>query len=192
LTDIVDVNTADTGEFTNLPSGWSTPSCGGLNLISQDVVYALGRTTKETSPVGNVTYYLYLDPQHAERIYQGWNSSNNTLTVPTVVLREDASGTYTETFTMWATPYLTNGALDGTEAISGLQTLTIISIDFFPHEKRDHAVAAAVLNVLDNEVTKEMLISLKEHFVLTTVRSRSNRPDYKCFSLQSELSRDTE
>src|SRR5262249_39362416 len=48
----------------------------------------------------------------------------NTPTGPTGVFREDASGTYTEAFTMTATPHLTNGAPDGTEAISGLQTLT--------------------------------------------------------------------
>jgi YD repeat-containing protein len=124
LTDIVDVNTADTGEFTNLPTGWSTPSGGGLNLITQYQVDALGRTTKETSPAGNITYYVYLDPQHEERIYRGWNSSTNMPTGPTEVIREDAADGYEETFTMSATPHVTNGAPDGTEAISGLQTLT--------------------------------------------------------------------
>jgi RHS repeat-associated protein len=124
LTNIVDVQTADSGEFTNLPSGWTTPSGGGLNLITTDVVDALGRTTKETSPNGNVTYYVYLDPQHEERIYQGWNSSTGTATEPTEVIREDATDGYDEVFTMTATPHLTNSAPDGTEAISGLQTLT--------------------------------------------------------------------
>jgi RHS repeat-associated protein len=124
LTQIVDVNTADSGEFTNLPSGWSTPTGGGLNLITQDQVDAFGRTTEETSPDGNITYYVYLDPQHEERIYQGWNSSTGTATMPTEVIREDDSGSYSEDLTMTATPHLTNGAPDGTEAISGLQTLT--------------------------------------------------------------------
>src|SRR5262249_7255699 len=74
LTHIDDVNTADSGEFTNLPSGWTTPSGGGLNLVTSDVVDALGRTTKETSPAGNITYTVYLDPQHEVRVYQGWNN----------------------------------------------------------------------------------------------------------------------
>src|SRR5262249_50100556 len=70
---IVDVDTTQTGQFTNLPSGWSTPAGGGLNLVTTDQVDALGRTTKETSPGGNITYYVYLDPQHEVRVYQGWN-----------------------------------------------------------------------------------------------------------------------
>ena len=73
-TSIVDVNTADTSEFTDLPSGWTTPTGGGLNLVTTDQVDALGRTTEETSPAGNVTYYVYLDAQHEVRIYPGWNS----------------------------------------------------------------------------------------------------------------------
>jgi len=124
LTDIVDVNTADSSEFTNLPSGWSTPTGGGLNLVAQYQVDALGRTTKETSPAGNITYYVYLDAQHEERIYQGWNSSTGTATLPTEVIRADSSGTYTEYLTMTATPHLTNGAPDGSEAIGSLVSLT--------------------------------------------------------------------
>jgi RHS repeat-associated protein len=124
ITQIVDVNTADTGEFTGLPTGWSTPSGGGLNLITTDQVDALGRTTMETSPNGNVTYYVYLDPQREERIYQGWNSTTGTPTGPTEVIRDDPADGYTEVFTMTATPHLTNGAPDGMEAISGLQSLT--------------------------------------------------------------------
>jgi RHS repeat-associated protein len=122
LTHIDDVNTADTGEFVNLPSGWSTPTGGGLNLITQDVVDALGRTTQETSPGGNITYTVYLDPLHEVRTYNGWN--NGAPTGPTEVVRQDAADGYNETFTMSATPHLTGGAPDGTEAISGLQTLT--------------------------------------------------------------------
>jgi RHS repeat-associated protein len=125
LTTIVDVNTADSGEFTNLPSGWSTPTGGGLNLVTQDQVDALGRTVKETSPGGNVTYYVYLDPQHEERIYQGWNSTTNTPAGPTQVIRHDAADGYDEVLTMTAAPGLNpDGTPNGSEAISGLQTLT--------------------------------------------------------------------
>ncbi|HEY7312113.1 MAG TPA: hypothetical protein VH643_22300 [Gemmataceae bacterium] len=124
ITQIIDVNTADTGEFTGLPTGWSTPAGGGLNLVTTDQVDALGRTTMETSPNGNVTYFVYLDPQREERIYQGWNSTTGTPTGPTEVIRDDPADGYTEVFTMTATPHLTNGAPDGTEAIAGLQSLT--------------------------------------------------------------------
>src|SRR5579884_254596 len=99
-------------------------SGGCLNLVTTDQVDALGRTTKETSPNGNVTYYVYLDSQHEERIYQGWNSSTGTATLPTEVIRDDGSGTYAEDVTMTATPHLTNGAPDGSEAISNLVSLT--------------------------------------------------------------------
>jgi YD repeat-containing protein len=124
LTQIQDVNTADSGEFTNLPSGWSTPSGGGLNLVTQYQVDARGRTTEETSPAGNITYYVYLDPQHEERVYQGWNSTTGTATGPTQVYLQDAADGFTEELTMSATPHVTDGAPDGTEAIGNIQTLT--------------------------------------------------------------------
>ncbi len=44
-------------------------------------------------------------------------------TGPTIVTREDRPGSYFETLTMSATPHLTGGVPDGTEAISGIQTL---------------------------------------------------------------------
>jgi RHS repeat-associated protein len=125
VTSITDVNTNDTGEFQNLPSGWATPSGGGLNLVMQFTVDGLGRTTKAVTPAGNVTYTVYDDVNHAVRVYAVWNSSTNLPTGPTVVYREDRGHdpSYTETLTMSATPHLTNGVPDGTEAISGLQTL---------------------------------------------------------------------
>jgi|GEM_PF-6501179 len=52
---ITDVNTLLTGEYTNLPTGWSTPTGGGLNLITTYQVDAFGRVTKETAPNGEVT-----------------------------------------------------------------------------------------------------------------------------------------
>ena len=122
VTSITDVNTADTGEFVNLPSGWTTPNGGGLNLVTTDQVDALGRTTEETSPAGNVTYWVYLDPQYEVRVYTGWNAATGLPTGPTEVVRHDPSG-YDETLTMTAAPHLTNGVPDGTEAIGGLQTL---------------------------------------------------------------------
>ena len=47
---ITDVDTTQTGTFTNLPSGWTTPTGGGLQLTTTYVVDGLGRVTKETDP----------------------------------------------------------------------------------------------------------------------------------------------
>ena len=121
---ITDVNTTDTSEFSNLPSGWSTPSGGGLNLITTTTVDALGRPTEETDPDGNVTYTVYDDVDHETRVYAGWNSGTGLPTGPTQVERYDMAGSYEETLTMSATPHLTSGVPDGTEAIASIQTLS--------------------------------------------------------------------
>jgi YD repeat-containing protein len=97
---------------------------GGLNLVTTYQVDDLGRTIKETSPNGNVTYTVYDDPDHEYRIYRGWNAAAGMPTGPTEVYRYDLPGSYTEMLTMSATPHLTNGVPDGTEAISNIQTLT--------------------------------------------------------------------
>ena len=69
---ITDVDTTQTSTFTSLPSGWSTPSGGGLQLTATATVDAMGRPTEETDPNGNITYFYYDDASHAERIYRGW------------------------------------------------------------------------------------------------------------------------
>jgi YD repeat-containing protein len=120
---INDVDTTQTGDFQNLPTGWSTPSGGGLHLITNLVVDALGRPTQITDPLGDITYLVYLDTNHEERIYRGWNTSTNLPTGPTEDYRIDRTNSYFETLTMTATPHLTGGAPDGSEAISGVQTL---------------------------------------------------------------------
>jgi RHS repeat-associated protein len=116
-------STADTGDFTGLPSGWSTPSGGGLELVTQYAVDGLGRDTEVVSPGGNVTYVVYNDAAHEVLIYRGWDSGTGLPTGPTEVTREDRADGYVETFTMSATPHTTGGVPDGTEAVSGLQTL---------------------------------------------------------------------
>ena len=121
---ITDVNTADTGEFSNLPSGWTTPTGGGLNLITTYVVDALGRVTKETDPDGNVTYTVYNDVDNEVRTYAGWNSDTNMPTGPTTVTRVDMANGYTETLTMTAAPAVSDGVPTGTEAIADVQSLS--------------------------------------------------------------------
>src|SRR5262249_17751024 len=71
VTSIHDVTTADTGEFTGLPAGWSTPAGGGLNLVTTAQVDSLGRDVQQTDPNGNVSYMVYDDPDHEFRVYQG-------------------------------------------------------------------------------------------------------------------------
>jgi hypothetical protein len=60
------------------------------------------------------------------RTYAGWNAATGLPTGPTQVTREDRghSPSYVETLTMSATPSLTNGRPDGTEAVRGVQTLS--------------------------------------------------------------------
>lgn len=122
---ITDVDTTRTGDFQNLPTGWSTPSGGGLHLIKSFVVDGLGRPTQITDPNGQITYAVYLDTNHELRIYTGWNTSTNAPTGPTQDVREDRVNSYYETLTMSATPALDgNNHPTGGEAISNLQTLS--------------------------------------------------------------------
>ena len=94
----------------NLPSGWSTPSGGGLNLVTHDQVDALGRTTKETSPGGNITYMRLprsaARGAHLQRLEQHDEHADR----PDGSDPHDAFDGYDEVFTMTATPHLTNGA----------------------------------------------------------------------------------
>ncbi len=119
-----DVNTSLGGSYPGLPSGWATPSGGGLNLESTDEVDALGRVTEFTSPAGNVTYQVYDDVDHEVRVYAGWNTTTNAPTGPTTVVRDDRLDGYTEKLTMSAAPHLTSSLPDGTESIADVQTLS--------------------------------------------------------------------
>src|SRR5208283_5193783 len=58
------------------------------------------------------------------RTYAGWNSTTGTPTGATQVTRDDYDNGYSETLTMTATPHLTNGVPDGSEAIANVQSLT--------------------------------------------------------------------
>jgi hypothetical protein len=110
------------------PASEPGPHCdsgtGHLNLTTTTVVDALGRPVKGTDPNGNVTYTVYNDANHEVQVYPGWTGT--TTTGPTQVTREDRTHdpSYTEAFTMSATPHLTNGVPDGTEAYGFLQSLS--------------------------------------------------------------------
>jgi YD repeat-containing protein len=143
---IVDVDTTQTSDFTDLPSGWSTPTGGGLHLLTEYVVDDQGRTTEVidpesrhsyivydiqsriieyTDPDGLVTYTFYSDDAaHEVRIYPKWNTVTETPGGPTQVSRTDLANGYSESLTMTAEPHLTNGVPDGTEEIDDLQSLS--------------------------------------------------------------------
>ena len=128
LKTIQDVDTTRTGDFdaTTLPSGWSTPAGGGLHLITAYVTDTLGRTTKMTSPNGNVTYTVYDDVNHAARTYAGWNASTHLPTGPVTMTRQDRPNSYTETLA-----YAWTGAgglpVDGSGVPTGAEDLTTSS-----------------------------------------------------------------
>jgi RHS repeat-associated protein len=121
---IVDVDHTRTGDFIGLPTGWTTPTGGGLHLITQMEVDGLGRTTKLTQPAGNITYSVYKDTVYEVRVYPGWDTGTNRPTGPTQLMRQDRSGGYYETLTMSATPTVVDGKPTGGEAVGSLETLS--------------------------------------------------------------------
>ncbi|HLJ97197.1 MAG TPA: RHS repeat-associated core domain-containing protein [Gemmataceae bacterium] len=124
---IVDVDTSRSGDFQDLPAGWTTPAGGGRHLITRYEVDRFGRTTAMTEPNGNITYTVYNDPAHEMRTYPGWQAGTNLPTGPTQVIREDRdhSPSYTEVLTMSAVPHVDPaGRPDGTEPISDVQSLS--------------------------------------------------------------------
>jgi RHS repeat-associated protein len=132
---IVDVDTSQTSDFADKPSTWSTPSGGGLHLVTTMTVDGLGRTTKETAPNGNVTFTVYKDAQHETRQYRSAAGSFSQVG-PVVVTREyrpvesapaGERQVYYETLTSSATPTLgIDGTPNGNETIDGpdIQSLT--------------------------------------------------------------------
>jgi len=143
---IVDVNTRRTSDFANLPSGWQTPSNGGLHLTSAVVVDAMGRPVTETDPQGNVTRTVYDDINHAVRVYRGVTfptPSTWRTTGPIEVSRRDESGTYTEALTFLASASM--GSLPmGSEPIANVQSLS-----------RSHFNAAGQVIAIDRYTTLE-------------------------------------
>jgi len=74
---ISDVDTTQTSTFSNLPSGWTTPSGGGKHLTTSYEVYEFGRVTKETTPEGRINYNVYDNANHEVWSYNGWNTRNS-------------------------------------------------------------------------------------------------------------------
>ncbi len=115
---ITDVDTSRTSDFADLPSGWSTPSGGGLHLVTQCEVDSQGRTTKLTDPNGNITYTVYNDANQEVRTYPGWNSTTGMPTGPTTITRQDDVHGYGEALSIVTAPHVTSGRPDGTETFT--------------------------------------------------------------------------
>ncbi len=154
MTEMVqDVNTS-TGipsgslEASTLPSGWTTPTGGGLNLVTTDIVDALGRTTEETDPSMRATFTIYNDALHETRTYAGWTDNGivsghesytqqsdpppteveiDDLTFTTTVSGVTYGNSYFESFTMSAAAATdgTTGAPTGGETIADIQSLSV-------------------------------------------------------------------
>jgi RHS repeat-associated protein len=130
---IRDVDTDNTGDFANLPSGWSNSA--GLHLKSDMTIDSMGRTTKLTDPNANVTFWVYNDAQHEMRTYRGWNATTGAVTGLITVSREyrPAAGAssgqralYFETLSSSATPS-TSGS-SGSYVPTGTETLDATNI----------------------------------------------------------------
>ncbi len=142
ITQITDVNTAASGDFTGLPTGWVTPPGGGLELKTLTSVDLFGRPLSMTGPGGNVIDMVYNDTyatsptaalqgiRNEVRTYSGWTGSAET--GPTQISREyrPASGSggflYDESITTSDSPHVTSSLPDGSEAVtaSGIQSLS--------------------------------------------------------------------
>lgn len=130
------IQDVDSAAVSNEPSGWTTPSGGGLHLVTTMQVDGLGRTTKLTDPKGNATYTVYKDADQEIRTYRGWHQDglNWAPTGPIEVYRVFQNGTpdsgvgrvYYETLTTSAVPTVANDAPTGQEAITAanIQSLT--------------------------------------------------------------------
>ncbi len=128
LKTIVDVNSATTTDFVGT-CPWTSGS-SPLHLMTTYLVDGLGRTTKITNPRTHVSYTVFYDPNRSSRTYPGFVTGAPATTVgPIRVHREDRAGSYTEDFTMSTAPEVTGGLPNGTELITGLQSLTRVYHD---------------------------------------------------------------
>jgi hypothetical protein len=127
---IQDLDTSDTSDYdpTLLPSGWTTPTGGGLNLVTTYEVDSQGRTVLQTDPNGDQTVTVYKDGLdtstgfvNEQRVYPGWHYDATlgkyTTTGPVQVTRENRYGSYSETLTYAYTPVSGVTLPDGSDTI---------------------------------------------------------------------------
>lgn len=131
---IDDVATGQIADSPSVPSGWSTPSGGGLHLASDYTVDSLGRTTQELKPVHSVPlngvdtslrtafWTVYRDAAGETRSAAGYmtqssSSSNTALIEPITVRRHDDSGRVVESIVTRRAAGV-SGVLTSTENVS--------------------------------------------------------------------------
>jgi GT2 family glycosyltransferase len=105
------IDDVDTSVETDAPSGWTTPSGGGLNLITDYQHDNLGRQTQELGPehmldingtattVRRAIWTVYLDVTHEVWVGQGYqkvSDSSFTLINPVSITRRDRRGNLLE------------------------------------------------------------------------------------------------
>jgi RHS repeat-associated protein len=128
----------------DMPSVVSLASGSHLGLKTTYQVDGLGRVVEETDPDMDATFIVYDDADHETRTYTGFvqnedgtYSEESDLLPPIVVtidnlivnagyFSSDQTGSYSETFSMSATPSLaTDGAPNGSEDIADIQSLSL-------------------------------------------------------------------
>jgi YD repeat-containing protein len=121
------VDTSQTSDFANKPTGWSTPGGGGLHLIATSVTDDQGRTTKSTDANGNSTYMVYDDANHTTMVFPAWNAATHTTTGPIQVMREDRAHEYSESLTTSLSASY-NGSGEPTGLSAALSSSNILSL----------------------------------------------------------------
>jgi len=110
---IVDVNTAQTGDFQSLPGGWTTPSGGGLHLKTDFLVDALGRVRQITDPNGHITTVTYTETEAWTEIRTRYpDAGSGMASPPDEIVRHD------RTVGVVATLTVAHGATGTTDVLS--------------------------------------------------------------------------
>ncbi|HEX7900564.1 MAG TPA: RHS repeat-associated core domain-containing protein [Planctomycetota bacterium] len=111
------IRDVQTSSVSDEPSGWVTPSSGGLHLVWNYEFDLLSRSTRDQDPDLRDTYTVYKDADWETRVYPGWTGTATT--GPTRVTRKDKAGSYTDNFTTSVTPTSSGGKPTGTETLTG-------------------------------------------------------------------------
>ena len=105
------IEDVDTSQTSDEPSGWSTPTGGGLHLVTDYELDDLGRPTQELGPehtidiggtatnIRRATWNVYGDAAHEQRMGQGYyevNAASYTLINPVSIIKRDAAGNVLE------------------------------------------------------------------------------------------------
>lgn len=123
---ITNVDTTATTTFTNQPSGWTTPSGGGLHLTTEIAVDGLGRVVGITDAEARVTRIVYKDADHETRVYRDWRADggNYAVTGPIHIMRENRALKFTEELSIFTTPAHSGGLPTGAESVASIQSLS--------------------------------------------------------------------